>query len=98
MKDELTISVNIAERPYRLTIRRDEEEIIRNAATEINSKLKFYSEHFAYNDRQDLLAMVTLEKTADALIAKKSGINNDAELASKLAGIDNLLLENLKKN
>jgi cell division protein ZapA len=58
--DELTITVTIAERPYRLTIKRSEEEIIRKAANEINKKIKFYSENYAYNDRQDLMAMFTL--------------------------------------
>jgi cell division protein ZapA len=95
--DELTISVTIADRPYRLTIKREEEETIRKAANEINSKIKFYAEHFAYNDRQDLLAMVTLEKTTDALTVKNSLSMNEKEAASRLIEIDNLLAENLKK-
>jgi len=58
--DELTITVNIADRPYRLRIKREEEEIIRKAAKEIELRIKEYSEHFAFNDKQDLLAMVLL--------------------------------------
>jgi cell division protein ZapA (FtsZ GTPase activity inhibitor) len=96
--NELTISVTIADRPYRLTIKREEEEAIRKAANEINTKMKFYAEHFAYNDRQDLLAMVTLEKTTDALMTKNSVNLNETEIASKLTEIDNLLFESLKKD
>jgi len=95
--DELTISVTIAERPYRLTIKRDEEETLRKAANEINTRMKFYAEHFAYNDKQDLLAMVALEKTTDALTVKNSLRANEKETASKLIEIDNLLSENLKE-
>ena len=82
--NELTISVTIADRPYRLTIKSEEEETIRKAANEINTKIKFYAEHFAYNDRQDLLAMVTLEKATDALMTKNSISVNETEIASKI--------------
>ncbi|MCD4729305.1 MAG: cell division protein ZapA, partial [Bacteroidales bacterium] len=75
--EELTISVAIADRPYRLTIKRSEEEIIRKAADEINKNIKYYSDNFSYNDRQDLLAMVTLEKTTNALINKNDSIESD---------------------
>jgi cell division protein ZapA len=95
--NELTISVTIADRPYRLTVKRSEEETIRKAANEINSKIKFYSENFAYNDRQDLLAMVTLEKTTDALMVENMLKENEREIASKLMEIDSLLSESLVK-
>ena len=58
--DELTITVQIAERPYRLKIRRDEEEVVRQAVKEINDKIKGYSNTYAFNDKQDLLAMTAL--------------------------------------
>jgi cell division protein ZapA (FtsZ GTPase activity inhibitor) len=96
--DELTISVTIADRPYRLTIKRDEEETIRKAANEINAKIKFYAERFAYNDRQDLLAMVTLEKTTDALKKGEILVANEDEIESKLNKIDSLLSESLQEN
>jgi cell division protein ZapA len=96
--DELTITVTIAERPYRLTIKRSEEEIIRKAANEINKKIKFYSENYAYNDRQDLMAMVTLEKTIDALNAEKSINENDRDIASKLIEIESLITDSLVKS
>jgi cell division protein ZapA len=96
--EELTISVTIADRPYRLTIKREEEETVRKAASEINSKMKFYAENFAYNDRQDLLAMVTLEKTTEALMTKNSINMTENEIASKLTEIDNLFTENPLKD
>lgn len=58
--DELTITVHIADRPYRLRIQRDEEEGVRQAVREINEKIKSYSSSYAFNDKQDLLAMTAL--------------------------------------
>ena len=95
--EELTISVAIADRPYRLTIKRSEEEIIRKAADEINKNIKYYSDNFSYNDRQDLLAMVTLEKTTNALINKNDSIESDRFVLSTLSEIDKMLSENLDK-
>ena len=96
--EELTISVAIADRPYRLTIKRSEEELIRKAANEINKNIKYYSDNFAYNDRQDLLAMVTLEKTTNALINKNDTIETDRNIISTLSEIDQILSENLNKD
>jgi cell division protein ZapA len=84
--EELTISVIIADRPYRLTIKREEEEIIRKAAGSINNMIKEYSANYAFNDKQDLLAMVALEFTTRA-------IRNEGELKIK----DELFIDKLKK-
>lgn len=94
--EELTISVTIADRPYRLTIKRNEEETIRKAANEINKNLKHYSDSFAYNDKQDLLAMVALEKTTNALMNRNELKDIDNNIAVKLTEIDNLLTDSLK--
>lgn len=87
--DELTISVTIADRPYRLTIKRAEEEMIRRAANEINKKLKQYSDSFAFNDKQDLLAMVALEKTTNALQCGDEMKESEKDLLKELADIEN---------
>ncbi len=93
--DKLTITVTIADRPYRLTIDRNEEELIRRAAIEVNKTIKNYSESYAYNDKQDLLAMVALEKTSDALAHKKTDTEGDVQIESKLTEINSLLSEYL---
>lgn len=59
--DELVITVNIADRPYRLTIARNEEEQIREACKLINDRIKKYAELYAFKDKQDLLAMSVLQ-------------------------------------
>lgn len=94
--EEFTISVNIADRPYRLTIRREEEEIIRKAATKINDKVKNYSANYAFNDKQDLLAMVALEVATMALNSESRLSDIDNSLLNELSDIDSMLTENLK--
>ena len=94
--DELTISVTIADRPYRLTIRRDEEEMIRKAANEINKKLKQYSESYAFNDKQDLLAMVALEKSTNAMQCEETLEHSEQEILNEVTDIENQF-NNLKE-
>lgn len=94
--EEFTISVNIADRPYRLTINREEEEVIRKAASLINDKVKNYSANYAFNDKQDLLAMVALEEATNALNSSSKLSDIDNSVISDLKDIDSLLAENLK--
>lgn len=94
--EEFTISVNIADRPYRLTINREEEEVIRKAATIINDKVKNYSANYAFNDKQDLLAMVALEEATSALNSSHKLSDIDNSVINDLREIDGLLAENLK--
>ena len=84
--EELTITVNIADRPYRLKIKREEEEIIRKAVKEIDMRLKEYSEHFAFNDKQDLMAMVLLHYASTS-----------QKLEGDLASGENMVIDQLKK-
>ncbi len=95
--EELTISVSIADRPYRMTIKRNEEEIVRKAADEINKNIKHYSDNFAFNDRQDLLAIVALEKATIAMVNDNNSIEADHNMVSTLSEIDQMLSENLDK-
>lgn len=92
--DELTISVTIADRPYRLTIKRFEEEGVRKSANEINMKVKQYSENYAFNDKQDLLAMVALEKTTAVFQKNEILTENEQQLMMELTEIE-ILLDNI---
>ncbi len=93
--DELTISVTIADRPYRLKIRKEEEERVRKAAKKINERIKQYSENYAFNDRQDLLAMVSLEFANSSMVFEGQLTETDQEVEEKLTEIDNILSEHL---
>ncbi len=61
MEDTLKIKVNIANRSYPLTIKRQEEERIRKAVKQINESVKRFEERYAVQDKQDVLAMCALQ-------------------------------------
>lgn len=96
--NELTISVTIAERPYRLTIQRDEEEVIRKATDEINKKIKEYSNNFAFNDIQDLIAMVILEFATKVVNFEEDLKGNETKTINKLVDLNKLLTDSLDNN
>ncbi len=91
--EELTISVKIADRPYRLTITKQEEEVVRKAAKQINERLKDFSDNYAYKDRQDLLAMVSLLFASRALKQEALESQDKKELSERLTEIDKVLSE-----
>lgn len=97
MKEQL-ISVIIAERPYRLSVKNEEEEqIFREAGKLIKEKMTEYGSTYAFRDKQDLLAMVTLQFAVDSLsVIKKAESQED--LLKKLAEIDRILDDHLKES
>lgn len=95
--EEFTITVTIADRIYRLTIERKEEETVRKAARLIEEKIKEYATNYAFKDKQDLLAMVALHFTSDSLNKELAEKDQDKELEAKFAVIDGLLNDSLNK-
>jgi len=93
--DELSITVIIADRPYKLTISRTEEEAVRSAAKAIDEQMKKYASYFQYKDKQDLLAMVALQFAASSVEMESQLRFRDNELIDKLAEIDKVLTEAL---
>jgi cell division protein ZapA len=93
--DELSININIADRPYRLSIARQEEEIVRRAAAEINNSVRTYASQVAYKDRQDLLAMAALQFAVSAMQNESELKFRDHHLTDKLMQIDQLLSEQM---
>ncbi len=93
---EQIISVNIGDRPYRLTVGSEEEELLfREAKKLIDEKTKQYANNFAYKDNQDLLAMVALQLAVDSLNNKHQTDFYKA-LKEKLYNIDKSLTDILE--
>lgn len=91
--NQLTITVRIAEREYKLTVTREEEEIVRNSVKLIEKRISDYAKNYAFKDKQDLLSMIALQYTIEALKMenKQAYINN--ELLPKLNEINALISE-----
>jgi len=93
--EEFSISVVIADRNYRLTIARQEEEIVRKAARTINDKIKEFANNYTFKDKQGLLAMIALQYTSNALNLEQSNVYKDTKLKDKLLELDKVLEQNL---
>lgn len=94
MKEQL-ISVIIAERPYRLSVKSEEEEqLFREAGRLIREKMTEYGSAYAFRDKQDLLAMVTLQFAVESLkvsLAKEG----QSLLEQKLTKLERILDDQL---
>ena len=90
---EFSISITVADRPYKLVIDKDYEELFRRAAKLIDSRIKTYSNNYAYKDKQDLLAMVALDNTINLLQHERNIDEKDTTLEMKLIELDTALTE-----
>ncbi len=96
MKTDLNIKVDIGGRPYSLTISRNEEELVRKAAEDVNNTIKKYSKAFEYKDMQDLYAMVSLQYASGLMHIENEKSFRDKEMKDKLKEVDDLLSSHLK--
>ncbi len=94
--NEFSITVNIADRPYKLKVNRSEEEGVRKAAKAIEENMEKYASYFQFKDKQDLLAMVALQFSASSIELEEQLRYRDHEMMGKLAEIDNVLTEHLE--
>lgn len=92
-KKSLNINLVIADRPYPLKIRPEEEETVRQAARAINKKVKEYQREHDAKDKQDYLAMCALYFAVEALGNQEENVEQDTTLAEKLHKLDALLEE-----
>ncbi len=89
--NEIPATVYILDRPYKLKVRPDDEQFLRQAASRIDSQARDYGKMYAYNDRQDLLAMVALTKVTELLQLQNREQFVDGRLGARLTDINNLL-------
>jgi len=85
MNDTLKIKVTIAGRTYPLTIERPEEEQVRKAVAMIHSAMQRFEERYAVGDKQDALAMCSLQ-LANQMLGLKGG-----EGSKELEGVQDRL-------
>ena len=93
---EFSISISIADRPYKLVIEKEYEELFRRAAKLIDGRIKTYSNNYAYKDKQDLLAMVALDNAINLLQHERNITEKETILEKKLIEIDLALTEVLE--
>ncbi|MGB6036030.1 MAG: cell division protein ZapA [Cryomorphaceae bacterium] len=92
---EKSIKVTIAGRIYPISVKPEEEEMVRAAAKKVDDSVKNLLENYAVKDKQDLLAMTALQlstklEEVDTSAPKGSAID-DREISEIEQLIDNLL-------
>lgn len=93
--DTISVSVNILERSYKLSIAAEDETRLRNAAASIDAHARVFKKQFSHRDNQDLLAMVALMQGTELNKTKDSLHYKDNQLIEKLTEIDSLLEHSL---
>ena len=91
MKTNLDIKVQIAGRPYSLSVAFEEEWIVRKAADDVNQTIKEYSKAFEYKDQQDLFAMVALQHAANSIRLEEEKSFREKKMEKDLIAIDEVL-------
>ncbi len=95
--DKLSVTVNILERSYKLTIDRKDEVFLRKAANLIDSQAKDYAKIYGHKDNQDLLSMVALSQITQLVKIHEDVKYKDNDLIQKLSEIDSILSEELAR-
>ena len=86
--DKLKIKVSIAGRIYPLTIKREEEENIRKAATKIEAIVKQFESNYAVKDKQDLLAMCALQLSSKVEVDEVNTLVETSSLDNQIDSIE----------
>ena len=73
MGELLSVKVSIANRTYPLHITKEEEEKVIQAAQSVNKCIKEFEDSYAVKDKQDLLAMCSLQFASEAMGQHKKG-------------------------
>ena len=91
--DEITINIVIADKSYKLTVSKADEEMVRKAAAMINERIKSYSAHYAFKDMQDLLSMTALQFATSTVKYESELAYRDQNLGQQLNDLNSLLSE-----
>lgn len=86
------ITVVIANRPYPLKVKQEDEAAIRKIIKELNEQVNRFQLTYANKDKQDCLAMAALTNAVDLYKVKQETVQ-DSTISSQLARLDHLLGE-----
>lgn len=91
------IEIKIASRHYPMTINSDEEEMLLSCAEEINGILKQFEQKYAVSDKQDALAMVTIQLALREAKLKKQVKDNEEMTTERISKLLELIDQSIVK-
>ena len=96
MNDKIKINLQLADANYPLTIERTEEEIVREAAKQVNIRLNAYRTHYPNLNLEKVISMVAYEFSLETLRLKQ---RNDTEpYTEKIKELKGVLEDYFKNN
>ena len=95
MNDKIKINLQIADSNYPLTINREEEEVIREAAKQVNIRLNKYREVYKNLEPDKIIAMVAYQFSLEKLQLMQR--NDTAPYTEKVKELTELLEEYFEK-
>ncbi|MDH0658163.1 cell division protein ZapA [Empedobacter sp. GD03865] len=91
------IEIKIASRHYPMTINSDEEEMLLSCAEVINGILKQFEQKYAVSDKQDALAMVTIQLALREAKLKKQVKDNEEMTTERISKLLELIDQSIAK-
>ena len=95
MENKIKIKVNIADRIYPLTIRPEQEEVIRLSVKKIDQMIKQLEQNYAVRDKQDVLAMCSLQYATKLIQKDNSEDDSNKENLKKISNLNELIKEHI---
>lgn len=95
--EDLSIKIQVANRTYPLTVKPEQEEVMRKAARLLNERMKIYEANYSVKDQQDLLAMCALEFTAKTLEVESNKSAIDPQTLEQLEEMERFLSQYLNR-
>lgn len=95
MNDKIKINLQIADSNYPLTIERKDEELIREAAKQVNNRLNAYRERYKNLGSEKIIAMVAYQFSYERLQLLER--NDTGPYTAKIEELTELLEDCLNK-
>lgn len=95
MENKIKIKVNIADRIYPLTIRPEQEEAIRLSVKKIDQMIKQLEQSYAVRDKQDVLAMCSLQYATKLIQKDNSEDDINKENLKNISNLNELIKEHI---
>lgn len=95
MENKIKIKVNIADRIYPLTIRPEQEEAIRLSVKKIDQMIKQLEQNYAVRDKQDVLAMCSLQYATKLIQKDNSEDHRNKENLKNISNLNELIKEHI---
>ncbi len=97
MDEKININIVINGNKFPMTIDRDEEEIVRNAAKRVDEKIKAYKGYYNSLDNEaKIITLVSLDMAISCIEEEKK--NNTQPYINKIRELSNLIDDGFSKN